>query len=62
MGIANLQDAVREKNQSAYDAYSKNAREQVKRVTLRGLLEFDFEKATPIPIDQVEPWNEIVRR
>lgn len=62
MGIANLQDAVREKNQNAYDAYSKNAREQVKRVTLRGLLDFDFDKATPIPVDQVEPWNEIVRR
>ncbi len=62
MGIANLQDAVREKNQNAYDAYSKNAREQVKHVTLRGLLEFDFEKARSIPIDQVEPWNEIVRR
>ncbi|KAF8317483.1 FMN-linked oxidoreductase [Clavulina sp. PMI_390] len=61
-GIAHLQDAVREKNQTAYDAYSKNAREQVKRVTLRGLLEFKYESATPIPIEQVEPWNEIVRR
>lgn len=61
-GIANLQDAVREKNQTAYDAYSKNAHEQVKAVTLRGLLEFDYGAATPIPIEQVEPWNEIVRR
>jgi glutamate synthase domain-containing protein 2 len=61
-GIASLQDAVREKNQTAYDAYSKNAHEQIKNVTLRGLLDFDYEGGTPIPIDQVEPWNEIVRR
>lgn len=61
-GIANLQDAVREKNQTAYDAYSRNADEQVKRVQLRGLLDFRYESATAIPIEQVEPWNEIVRR
>ncbi|KAG8931523.1 glutamate synthase [NADH] [Tulasnella sp. 419] len=61
-GIAHLQDAVREKNQSAYDSYARNAHEQVKRVALRGLLTFNFEASTPIPIEQVEPWNEIVRR
>ncbi|KAF7322595.1 Glutamate synthase [Mycena chlorophos] len=61
-GIANLQDAVRERNQSAYDAYSRNANEQTKSVQLRGLLEFRYENATAIPIEQVEPWNEIVRR
>ncbi|EPQ58378.1 NADPH-dependent glutamate synthase [Gloeophyllum trabeum ATCC 11539] len=61
-GIANLQDAVREKNQSAFDAYTKNANEQARKIHLRGLLEFRYENATPIPIDQVEPWNEIVRR
>lgn len=72
-GIASLQDAVREKNQKAYDAYSKNAHEQIKAVTLRvraicasgvpgswltdawnqGLLDFDYESRTPIPVDQV---------
>ncbi len=61
-GIANLQDAVREKNQSAYDAYSKNAHEQIKHITLRGLLEFNYDKGKEIPLDQVEPWNEIVAR
>ncbi|KAF8717826.1 GXGXG motif, partial [Rhizoctonia solani] len=61
-GIANLQDAVRERNQAAYDAYSRNAREQIKQASLRGLLEFKYEAATPIPVEQVEPWNEIVRR
>ncbi|KAF8654066.1 hypothetical protein AX16_003599 [Volvariella volvacea WC 439] len=62
VGIANLQDAVREKNQAAYDAYARNANEQTKAVHLRGLLEFRYENTTPIPIEQVEPWNEIVRR
>ncbi|KAF8350828.1 NADPH-dependent glutamate synthase [Amanita rubescens] len=61
-GIANLQDAVREKNQTAYDVYAKNADKQAEAVHLRGLLEFRYEATTPIPIDQVEPWNEIVRR
>ncbi|KAG8952645.1 glutamate synthase [NADH] [Tulasnella sp. 424] len=61
-GIANLQDAVREKNQGAYDAYARNAYQQVRAVTLRGLLDFDFSKATPIPVEHVEPWNEIVKR
>ena len=61
-GIASLQDAVREKNQVAYDAYARNANEQAGRIHLRGLLDFRLENATPIPIEQVEPWNEIVRR
>ncbi|KAG8870493.1 glutamate synthase [NADH] [Serendipita sp. 405] len=60
--IANLQDAVIQKNQTAYDTYARGAHEQIKRATLRGLLDFKFDEATPIPIEQVEPWNEIVRR
>lgn len=61
-GIANLQNAVREKNQTSYDLYSENARKQVRAITLRGLLDFDFDKAQAIPIEQVEPWHEIVKR
>ena len=57
-----LQNAVREKNQTSYDAYAENARKQVRAVTLRGLLEFDFAKAVPVDIGQVEPWHEIVKR
>jgi len=62
VGIANLQDAVRTKNQKAYDTYAANARAQVRAVTLRGLLDFDFDSAQAIPIDEVEPWNDIVKR
>ncbi|CAK3977868.1 glutamate synthase [NADPH] [Lecanosticta acicola] len=62
VSIANIQDAVRMKNDKSYEAYSRSEYEQIKNCTLRGLLDFDFEATTPIPIDQVEPWTEIVRR
>ncbi|KAG0086967.1 glutamate synthase [NADH] [Podila epicladia] len=61
-GIANLQDAVRRKNDKSYEAYSQNAFEQIKSCTLRGMLEFDLNKAQPIPIEEVEAWTEICKR
>ncbi|KAK3076847.1 glutamate synthase [NADH], partial [Coniosporium uncinatum] len=60
--IANIQDAVRTKNDKSYEAYSKSEYEQIKNCTLRGLLDFTFDERAPVPIDQVEPWTEIVRR
>jgi glutamate synthase (NADPH/NADH) len=62
LAIANIQDAVRRNNQSAYDKYAETCYEKIRNCTLRGLLEFDFEKATPIPLEEVEPWTEIVKR
>ena len=62
VSIANVQDAVRTKNDKSYEAYSKSEYEQIKNCTLRGMLDFDFEQRAPVPIDQVEPWTEIVRR
>ena len=62
VSIANIQDAVRTKNDKSYEAYSMSAYEQIKNCTLRGMLDFDFEARAPVPIDQVEPWTEIVRR
>ncbi|KAF8441233.1 putative glutamate synthase Glt1 [Terfezia claveryi] len=62
VSIANIQDAVRTKNDKSYEAYSLAAYESIKDCTLRGLLDFDFEGSSPVPIDQVEPWTEIVRR
>ncbi|KAL9541788.1 glutamate synthase [NADH] [Mucor bainieri] len=61
-GIANLQDAVRRKNQDSYDAYAKNAHAAIKKCTLRGMLEFDYENSKEIPIEQVESWDSIVKR
>ncbi|KAI8826607.1 uncharacterized protein EV422DRAFT_3637 [Fimicolochytrium jonesii] len=60
--IANLQDAVKRKNETAYETYSRNAYEQIKNCTLRGLLDFRFDVATPVPIEEVEPWQSIVKR
>ncbi|KAI9747854.1 MAG: glutamate synthase [NADH] [Lichina confinis] len=60
--IANIQDAVRTKNDKSYEAYSLSQYEQVKNCTLRGMLDFAFDERTPVPIDQVEPWTEIARR
>jgi glutamate synthase (NADH) len=62
VSIANIQDAVRTKNDKSYEAYSLSEYEQIKSCTLRGLLDFRFDECTPVPIDQVEPWTEIVRR
>lgn len=60
--IANIQDAVRTKNDKSYEAYSMSEYEQIKSCTLRGMLDFSFESQSSVPIDQVEPWTEIVRR
>ena len=62
VAIANIQDAVRTKNDKSYEAYSRTEYEQIKNCTLRGMLDFDFEQRPEVPIDQVEPWTEIVRR
>ncbi|MCJ1224213.1 glutamate synthase [NADH] [Toensbergia leucococca] len=62
VSIANIQDAVRTKNDKSYEAYSMSEYEQIKNCTLRGLLDFNFDERPSVPIDQVEPWTEIVRR
>ncbi|KAF2097422.1 glutamate synthase-like protein [Rhizodiscina lignyota] len=62
VSIANVQDAVRTRNDKSYEAYSMAEYEQIKNCTLRGMLDFAFDERTPVPIDQVEPWTEIVRR
>ena len=60
--VANIQDAVRNKNRHAYEVYAKKEHEAVRNCTLRGLLDFDYAHSQPVPLDQVEPWTEIVRR
>jgi len=59
--IATLQQAVRQNKPETYNAFSKLINDQnEKLMTLRGL--FEFSSFDPIPIDQVEPWTEIVKR
>ena len=59
--VAKLQQAVRLNDQESYDIYAKAINEQSENLmTIRGLFEFD--NLDPIPIDEVEPWTEIVKR
>ena len=59
--IASLQQAVRKNKPESYEVFSKMINDQnEKLMTLRGL--FEFSSYDPIPLDQVEPWTEIVKR
>ncbi|WP_248724365.1 glutamate synthase large subunit [Seonamhaeicola sp. ML3] len=59
--VAKLQQAVRLSDQNSYDIYSKTINEQSEKLmTIRGLFEFD--RLDPIPLEEVEPWTEIVKR
>ena len=59
--VAKLQQAVRLSDQASYDVYSKAINEQAQNLmTIRGLFEFD--NLDPIPLDEVEPWTDIVKR
>jgi glutamate synthase (NADPH) large chain len=59
--IAKLQQAVRLSDQDSYDVYANTINDQAKSLmTIRGLFEFD--NLNPIPLEEVEPWTEIVKR
>jgi len=59
--VAKLQQAVRLSDQASYDIYKNDINEQSKKhLTIRGL--FEFNNLDPIPLDEVEPWTEIVKR
>jgi glutamate synthase domain-containing protein 2/glutamate synthase domain-containing protein 3 len=59
--IALLQHSVRHGGYSSYEQFSRQVNDDaVRRATLRGLLQ--FRPGTPIPLDEVEPASEIVKR
>ena len=59
--VAKLQESVRTNKASTFKEYSELVNDQSTRLmTIRGLFEFD--QFDPIPIDEVEPWTEIVKR
>ena len=62
LAVAHLQQAVREDHYDTYAAFAARVNDGARPTTLRGLLDFDTEGATPVPLDEVEPWTEIVRR
>jgi glutamate synthase domain-containing protein 2/glutamate synthase domain-containing protein 1/glutamate synthase domain-containing protein 3 len=60
--IARLQDATRSNNRDVYNGFAQLVNDQSKRTaTLRGLLDFKKDR-TPVPLEEVEPATEIVKR
>ncbi|MFM8865591.1 MAG: glutamate synthase central domain-containing protein, partial [Limnohabitans sp.] len=61
--IAKLQHSTRAGNFSTYKEYAQIINDQSKRhMTLRGLFEFRLDPSRAIPLEQVEPAAEIVKR
>jgi glutamate synthase (NADPH) large chain len=61
--IAKLQHSTRSGNFSTYKEYAQIINDQTKRhMTLRGLFEFKCDPAKAIPVEEVEPATEIVKR
>ena len=61
--IAKLQHSTRANSWSTYKEYAQLINDQSKRLmTLRGLFEFKVDPARAIPLDEVEPAKEIVKR
>ena len=60
--ILTLQKAVQEGSYEMFRQYSDLVDAEDIPHTLRGLLAFDTEHATPIPLSEVEPVSEIVKR
>ena len=61
--IAKLQHSTRQKSYATYQEYARIINDQSQRhMTFRGLFEFRFDKCKPIPLEEVEPATEIVKR
>ncbi|MFD2365004.1 glutamate synthase-related protein [Pseudoduganella sp. GCM10020061] len=61
--VAKLQHAARSNSYATYKEYAQLINDQSARhLTLRGLFEFRIDPAKAIPLDEVEPAKEIVKR
>jgi glutamate synthase (NADPH/NADH) large chain len=61
--IAKLQQSARANSYSAYKEYAQIINDQSRRhMTFRGLFDFRFEQCKPLPIEEVEPAAQIVKR
>jgi glutamate synthase domain-containing protein 2/glutamate synthase domain-containing protein 1/glutamate synthase domain-containing protein 3 len=61
-GMVNLQIAARTNSREAFKEFTRLTNEQNKKVTLRGQLKFKFDPSRSIPLEEVEPVSEIVKR
>jgi len=62
LGMVNLQVAARTNSRAAYKEFARATNEQTKKVTLRGQLKFKLDPSRAIPLEEVEPVSEIVKR
>jgi len=61
--IAKLQHSTRNNSFATYKEYAEIINDQSRRhMTLRGLFDFRFDQCAPVPIEEVEPAAEIVKR
>ncbi|WP_309570463.1 glutamate synthase-related protein [Deinococcus sp.] len=61
--IAKLQHSVRSGQYSTFEEYARIINDQTRRhMTLRGLFEFRTDALEPVPLEEVEPASEIVKR
>ena len=61
--VAKLQHSTRQNSYATYKEYAALINDQSERLmTFRGLFEFRFDRCTPVPIEEVEPAAEIVKR
>ncbi|GHD01440.1 glutamate synthase large subunit [Zhihengliuella salsuginis] len=61
--VFRLQHATRERRYDIFKAYTKGVDDQARELmTLRGLLGFKLSERTPVPLEEVEPVSEIVKR
>ncbi len=61
--IARLQHSTRTNSYATYKEYARIINDQSRRhMTLRGLFEFRFDPAKSVPLEEVEPAAQIVRR
>ncbi len=61
--VAKLQQSTRENNRKIYDEYAQLINDQSQKLsTLRGMLEFNLQGNEPVPIEEVESIESIVKR
>lgn len=61
--IARLQTATRTQSRELFRTYTDGVDDQSRQLmTLRGLMKFKYDEAEPVPLEEVEPVSEIVKR
>ena len=61
--IAKLQQSTKQNSAGTYKEYAALINDQARRhMTFRGLFDFRYDACTPVPIEEVEPAVEIVKR